>query len=41
MRVKKKKSIITKGDLDFKKGTKSQIIFDKVEDDDENQDNKI
>ena len=41
MRVKKKKSKATKGDLDFKKGTKSQIIFDKVEDDDENQDNKI
>jgi hypothetical protein len=39
MRIKKKKSKTTKGNLDFKKGAKSQIFTDKVEDDDENQDN--
>ena len=40
MRIKKKKSKTTKGGgLNFKKGAKSQIIIDKVEDNDENQDN--
>ena len=40
MRIKKKKSKTTKSDLNFKKGAKSQIIIDKVEDNDENQDKK-
>ena len=42
MRIKKKKSKTTKSNLEFKKGAKSQIFKDKVEDDDENQnqDNK-
>jgi hypothetical protein len=40
MRIKKKKSKTIKGGLNFKKGAKSQIIIDKVEDNDENQDKK-